>query len=74
MAIPRHIIIWIVRGTNFPGFDWKYNCFFPMCCFPELTLKFADCLDGHGLVFITYNQSFVGVIINVLDLFITKKV
>ena len=45
-----------------------------MCCFPELTLKFADCLDGHGLVFITYNQSFVGVIINVLDLFITKKV
>ena len=43
-----------------------------MCHFLELTRKFADCLDDHGLVYIvTYNQSYLGVI-NVLALFITN--
>ena len=26
-----------IQVVNFPGFDWKHNCLFPICHFPELT-------------------------------------
>ena len=71
MAIPHHIIIWIAGDINFPGFDWKHNCLFLICCFPELPWKFFW-LSWRSWLSLTYTvyQSYVGVI-NVLDLFIT---
>ena len=61
---------WIAVDMNLPGFDSKHNCIFPTCCFPELTRKFANCLDDHGLVQLKTNPMQGK---NVLDLFITNK-
>ena len=55
---------------NLPGFDWKHNCLFPTCRFPELTRKFADCLDDHGWVQLITNPTRGK---NVVDLFITNN-
>ena len=41
-----------------------------MCRFPELTQKFANCLDDHGLVQLITNPTQGK---NVLDLFITNN-
>ena len=43
-------------------------CLFPTCRFPELTRKFADCLDDHGWVQLITNPTRGK---NVVDLFIT---
>ena len=62
--------IWIAGDMNLPGFDCKHSCIFPTCCFPELTQKFVNCLDDHGLVQLITNPTQGK---NVLDLFITNN-
>ena len=62
--------IWIAGDMNLPGFDWKPNCTFLMCCFPELTQKFTDCANNHDLVQLITNPAWDK---NVLDLFITNN-
>ena len=62
--------IWIAGDMNLPGFDWKHNCLFLTCRFPELTRKFTDCLDNHGWVQLITNPTRGK---NVVDLFITNN-
>ena len=62
--------IWIAGDMNLPGFDWKHNCLFLTCRFPELTRKFTDCLDNHGWVQLITNPTRGK---NVVDLLITNN-
>ena len=62
--------IWIAGDINLSRFDWKPNCIFLTCRFPELTQKFTDCLNNHDLVQLITNPAWEK---NVLDLFITNN-